>query len=55
MTEFDSVEQAIAAHNNPAFQEAPKAIDMRANGTFVFSEEWTDADTAIGRASGGLA
>ena len=27
---------------------------MRANGTFVLSEEWTDADTAIGRVSEGL-
>jgi uncharacterized protein (DUF1330 family) len=27
VTEFDSVEQAVAAHNNPACQEALKAID----------------------------
>jgi hypothetical protein len=27
VTEFDSVEQAVAIHNNPAGQEALKAID----------------------------
>jgi uncharacterized protein (DUF1330 family) len=26
MTEFDSVERAIAAHNSPAYQEALKAL-----------------------------
>ena len=41
VTEFDSVEQAIAAHNSPAYQEALKALGNACERDV--RRDWTDA------------
>jgi len=55
VAELDSVEQAIAAHNSPAYQETLKALDNSGERDVRIVGGRTGAAAAIGQVSDVLA